>query len=143
MELIESHHLITFGQLAEVAGLNDMFDGRGDFTVFAPSESAWYSIDYELLEEAKRNPDLARRLLLFHSTAGPGSVGRIKTSTIKNNQVRVERLYTNYSYILLNRHRHSLFWTGREFIGWREWFETSSISEGFRSRRWNHRDSRH
>jgi uncharacterized surface protein with fasciclin (FAS1) repeats len=87
MELIQSRHLVTFAQLAQVAGLEDMLNGRGDFTLFVPSEAAWYTIDYELLEEAKQNPDLARRLLLFHATAGPGSLGRLLTSTITNNQV--------------------------------------------------------
>jgi len=83
MELAENRHLTTFTQLAQVAGLDEMFNGRGDFTVFAPSEAAWYTIDYELLEEAKHNPDLARRLLLFHANAGP----RIKTGTITNHRV--------------------------------------------------------
>jgi hypothetical protein len=40
-------------------------------------------MDEELLEEAKVNPDLARKILLFHATQG-----RIFSNTIKHNQVK-------------------------------------------------------
>ena len=42
MELAETRHLSTFAQLVRVAGLEDTLNSFGDYTIFAPSEAAWY-----------------------------------------------------------------------------------------------------
>jgi transforming growth factor-beta-induced protein len=82
LELAEAQHLTTFMQLITVAGLEDTFSAFGDYTIFAPSEAAFYSMDSEILNEAKQNPGFARKLLLYH-----GTQGRILSRNIKNNQV--------------------------------------------------------
>jgi uncharacterized surface protein with fasciclin (FAS1) repeats len=42
LELAEARHLTIFIQLARTAGLEEMLNGLGEFTFFAPSEAAWY-----------------------------------------------------------------------------------------------------
>ncbi|OXA51118.1 Transforming growth factor-beta-induced protein ig-h3 [Folsomia candida] len=81
LELAESRGMTTFVHLVRVAGLEDTFNTFGDYTLFAPSESAFLEMDGELLEEARRNSDLARSIILYHATQS-----RILSNTIKNNQ---------------------------------------------------------
>jgi len=42
LELAETRHLQTFVQLIRIAGLDDLLNDFGNYTLFAPSEEALY-----------------------------------------------------------------------------------------------------
>jgi hypothetical protein len=48
MQLAEQEQLFVFLQLVRSAGLEDAFENFGEYTVFAPSESAMYGKCLEL-----------------------------------------------------------------------------------------------
>lgn len=54
-------------------------------------------MDGELLEEARRNSDLARSIILYHATQS-----RILSNTIKNNQVQTQTIRLNNKFLVAN-----------------------------------------
>ncbi|ODM95792.1 Transforming growth factor-beta-induced protein ig-h3 [Orchesella cincta] len=81
LELAETRHLQTFVQLIRIAGLDDLLNDFGNYTLFAPSEEALYAIDKEILNSARTNRDLARKLVLYHALPG-----KIMSNSIIHNQ---------------------------------------------------------
>jgi uncharacterized surface protein with fasciclin (FAS1) repeats len=47
MQLAEQEQLFVFLQLVRSAGLEDTFENFGEYTVFAPSESALYGESFK------------------------------------------------------------------------------------------------
>ena len=66
------HELSTFVQLVELAGLQDIFICAGPFTLLAPSNSAFDSIDPEVIRELLHpsNSEKLQDLLLYHIVPG-------------------------------------------------------------------------
>lgn len=81
VELAESRNLVTFVELVKKAGLEETLSHTGDYTFFVPDEAAWYSLDSQVLNEARRDMDMAGQLVRFH-----GSYGRHLTNAITDNQ---------------------------------------------------------
>ncbi|KAK8729156.1 hypothetical protein OTU49_008657, partial [Cherax quadricarinatus] len=81
IELAESRHLYTFVDLVKKAGLEETLSHTGDYTFFVPDEAAWYALDSDVLNDARRDLDLAGQLVRFH-----GAYGRHLTNTITDNQ---------------------------------------------------------
>ncbi|PNF16145.1 hypothetical protein B7P43_G03285 [Cryptotermes secundus] len=82
MQLAEQEQLSVFLQLVRSAGLEDAFENFGEYTVFAPSESAMYALPPNQLQELKINKDKARNFVLYHAAQG-----RINSDQISDNQV--------------------------------------------------------
>ncbi|XP_050698779.1 transforming growth factor-beta-induced protein ig-h3-like [Eriocheir sinensis] len=81
LELAESRQLHTFVDLVKKAGLEETLTHTGDYTFFVPDEAAWYALDSQVLDEARRDLDLAGQLVRFH-----GAYGRHLTNAITDNQ---------------------------------------------------------
>ncbi|KAG0719010.1 Periostin [Chionoecetes opilio] len=81
LELAESRQLYTFVELVKKAGLEETLSHTGDYTFFVPDEAAWYALDSQVLEKARRDLDLAGQLVRFH-----GAYGRHLTNAITDNQ---------------------------------------------------------
>ncbi|CAG7785593.1 unnamed protein product [Allacma fusca] len=69
LELVDSRQLFIFAQLIRVAGLEDLFSNPADYTLFAPTEPALYTLEEEWLDEAKSSPELARKIFMKRTTA--------------------------------------------------------------------------
>ncbi|GFG32470.1 hypothetical protein Cfor_04311 [Coptotermes formosanus] len=82
VQLAEQAQLFVFLQLVRSAGLEEAFENFGEYTVFAPSESAMYALPPNQLQELKTNKDKARSFVLYHATQG-----RITSDQISDNQV--------------------------------------------------------
>uniref|UniRef100_A0A0P4VVG3 Transforming growth factor-beta-induced protein ig-h3 n=1 Tax=Scylla olivacea TaxID=85551 RepID=A0A0P4VVG3_SCYOL len=81
LELAESRQLYTFVELVKKAGLEETLSHTGDYTFFVPDEAAWYALDSQVLDKARRDLDLAGQLVRFH-----GAYGRHLTNAITDNQ---------------------------------------------------------
>jgi len=58
-------------------GLLGVLDGRGPFTVFAPSDKAWTRADDAVVSELMGDPEKLKRVLLYHVVAGNTSAADI------------------------------------------------------------------
>jgi uncharacterized surface protein with fasciclin (FAS1) repeats len=54
----------------DAAGLTSALEGVGPFTVFAPTDEAFASIDAEVLNDLIADPDLLARVLTYHVVSG-------------------------------------------------------------------------
>jgi transforming growth factor-beta-induced protein len=54
----------------DAAGLTSALEGVGPFTVFAPTDEAFASIDAEVLNDLLADPDLLARVLTYHVVSG-------------------------------------------------------------------------
>nr|CAD7597941.1 unnamed protein product [Timema genevievae] len=70
LQLAEQEKLYTFMQLVRTSGLDDALENFGEYTIFAPSEAAMHSLAPETLRTLRKNKDLARQFVLYHSTQG-------------------------------------------------------------------------
>ncbi len=52
--------------LLDAAGLVDVLNSEGEFTVFAPTNDAFEAVPAETLNALGENPDLLRTVLLYH-----------------------------------------------------------------------------
>ncbi|PSN42321.1 hypothetical protein C0J52_18223 [Blattella germanica] len=82
MQLAEQEHLYAFLQLVRTAGLDDAFENFGEYTVFAPSESAMFALPPAQLQEMRTNREKARKFVMYHATQG-----RINADHISDNRV--------------------------------------------------------
>lgn len=62
--------LNTFLHAVNVAGLADMYNGYGPFTVFAPTDAAFAALPAEVQNELWQNPNRMRQVLLYHTLQG-------------------------------------------------------------------------
>lgn len=72
----------------EAAGLTDTFDGRRQYTVFAPTDDAFVALLGDLgltAEELLADTDLLTAVLLYHVTPG----NRNSTAVVNSGQVRM------------------------------------------------------
>ncbi|KAF2368949.1 FAS1 domain [Trinorchestia longiramus] len=81
IELAESRQLFTFAELVRNAGLEETLSHTGDYTFFVPDENAWFELDPEVLQQARRDVEYAGLLIRFH-----GAYGRHLTNAITDNQ---------------------------------------------------------
>jgi uncharacterized surface protein with fasciclin (FAS1) repeats len=56
----------TLVELVKAAGLVDTLKGDGPFTVFAPTNDAFAKVPAAKLAELKSNPDMLKKVLLYH-----------------------------------------------------------------------------
>ncbi|KAJ8882685.1 hypothetical protein PR048_014497 [Dryococelus australis] len=82
LQLAEEERLFGFLQLVKLSGMEDTFENFGDYTMFAPSEAAMYSMPSERYEQLRSNKELARKFVMYHATQG-----RLNTDQIADNQV--------------------------------------------------------
>lgn len=82
LELAASERLTTFLELVKIGGLEDAFSKFGPYTIFIPSEAAFYSLPDGVLQDFKSSQEKAQAAILFHATQG-----RILTNKIKNDEL--------------------------------------------------------
>ena len=72
MGVVMSEHgnLNTFMELITVAGLEEYAAGKGNYTIVAPSDDAFWTMNGAELANLKTNPNEARRFVLYHSLHG-------------------------------------------------------------------------
>ncbi|MBM3979359.1 MAG: fasciclin domain-containing protein [Planctomycetes bacterium] len=56
--------------LVKEAGLVDVLKGKGEWTVFAPTDAAFKKIDKETLEKVKGDKELLKKILTAHAVKG-------------------------------------------------------------------------
>ena len=56
--------------LVKEAGLAETLSGKGEWTVFAPTDEAFKKIDKETLEKVKGDKELLKKVLLTHAVKG-------------------------------------------------------------------------
>ncbi|QJW95563.1 fasciclin domain-containing protein [Frigoriglobus tundricola] len=56
--------------LVKEAGLVDTLSGKGEWTVFAPTDAAFKKIDEETLKKVKGDKELLKKILLSHAVKG-------------------------------------------------------------------------
>jgi len=56
--------------LVKEAGLVDTLSGKGEWTLFAPTDAAFKKIDKETLEKVKGDKELIKKILLAHAVKG-------------------------------------------------------------------------
>jgi len=83
LELAQSEKLYTFLELVKIGGVEEAFAKFGEYTLFIPSEAAFYSLPTEVLQDMKSSQEKAQAAILYHATQG-----RILTNKIKDNEVR-------------------------------------------------------
>ncbi|XP_063241056.1 periostin-like isoform X2 [Bacillus rossius redtenbacheri] len=82
LQLAEQERLFGFLQVVKAAGMDDALENFGEYTLFAPSEAAMYSMPSERFEQLRSNKELARKFVMYHATQG-----RLNTDEIADNQV--------------------------------------------------------
>ncbi len=60
----------TLVSLVQEAGLADELSGAGPLTVFAPTDEAFAAVPEETLAQLQEDPELLRRVLLYHVVEG-------------------------------------------------------------------------
>lgn len=60
----------TFVKAIQVAGLANVLNSAGPYTVFAPTNSAFNKVDQASLNSLLNQPELLKRVLLYHVVAG-------------------------------------------------------------------------
>lgn len=81
-----SPDLSTLAKLVGDAGLSDILNGPGPFTVFAPSDEAFRAMPTALREALSHDKELLREVLSYHvlpgklmmKSAGPGNVPTVQ-----------------------------------------------------------------
>lgn len=63
--------------LVKEAGLADTLSGKGEWTVFAPTDAAFKKIDKETLEKVKADKELLKKILLTHAVKGTWGAGNV------------------------------------------------------------------
>ena len=86
-------------------GLLGVLDGRGPFTVFAPSDKAWTQADDAVVRELMRDSEKLKRVLLYHVVAGDTSAADILamgSGSIKSQQGSAISFDTRSGKVVLN-----------------------------------------
>lgn len=63
--------------LVKEAGLAETLSGKGEWTVFAPTDAAFKKIDKETLEKVKGDKELLKKILLTHAVKGTVPSGEV------------------------------------------------------------------
>ena len=63
--------------LVKEAGLAETLSGKGEWTVFAPTDAAFKKIDKETLEKVKGDKELLKKILLTHAVKGTWDAGAV------------------------------------------------------------------
>lgn len=73
--------LSTFSKLVQQAGLQDMLQGNGPVTVFAPSDEAFKALPAATLDKLAKDPAQLKAVLGYHLVPGLVKSGDIDGST--------------------------------------------------------------
>jgi uncharacterized surface protein with fasciclin (FAS1) repeats len=60
----------TLTAAVEAAGLAEVLDGDGPFTVFAPTDEAFAKLPEGTVESLLKNPEALKKVLMYHVVAG-------------------------------------------------------------------------
>ncbi|MCE9560176.1 MAG: fasciclin domain-containing protein [Armatimonadetes bacterium] len=60
----------TLVSLVKAAGLVDVLNGKGPFTVFAPTDAAFAKVPKELLAKLGKDKNLLKKVLTYHVVSG-------------------------------------------------------------------------
>ncbi|KZS06760.1 transforming growth factor-beta-induced protein ig-h3 [Daphnia magna] len=82
LELAESERLTTFMELVKIGGVEEAFSKFGAYTIFIPSEAAFYSLPEEVLQDMRSSQEKAQAAILYHATQG-----RLLTNKIKDSEI--------------------------------------------------------
>ncbi|AWM36164.1 Immunogenic protein MPT70 precursor [Gemmata obscuriglobus] len=63
--------------LVKEAGLAETLSGKGEWTVFAPTDEAFKKIDKETLAKVKGDKELLKKILLTHAVKGTWGSGEV------------------------------------------------------------------
>ncbi|MDY3562636.1 fasciclin domain-containing protein [Gemmata sp. JC673] len=63
--------------LVKEAGLAETLSGKGEWTVFAPTDAAFKKIDKETLDKVKGDKELLKKILLTHAVKGTWVAGEV------------------------------------------------------------------
>ena len=74
---VEAGQFKTLASLLTSAGLVETLQGDGPFTVFAPTDEAFKKVPAPVLEALGNDPDLLKRVLLYHVAAGKMEAGAV------------------------------------------------------------------
>lgn len=75
--------LSTFNGLLNQAGLSATLQGAGPFTVFAPSNEAFKSVNAKTMDDLAQHPDKLKSVLSYHVLSGKLAAADIKNSSAK------------------------------------------------------------
>ena len=79
-----SNQFDTLTSLLGTAGLVETLDGKGKFTVFAPTDAAFAKVPQSTLDTLGANPDQLKAVLLYHVAGGKLTARKVvKRSSIK------------------------------------------------------------
>ncbi|XP_046655629.1 periostin-like [Daphnia pulicaria] len=82
LELAESQRLTTFMELVKIGGVEEAFSKFGAYTIFIPSEAAFYSLPDAVLQDMRSSQEKAQAAILYHATQG-----RVLTNKIKDSEI--------------------------------------------------------
>lgn len=64
--IVESGEFITLTRALEVANMAKILNGKGPFTLFAPTDEAFEALGKDLVEEILDDPEMLDEVLLYH-----------------------------------------------------------------------------
>jgi uncharacterized surface protein with fasciclin (FAS1) repeats len=71
----------TLVKLVKAAGLAGTLSGKGPFTVFAPTDTAFAKVPKKTLKALVADKEALRRVLLYHVVAGKVTAAKVTTMT--------------------------------------------------------------
>ena len=96
----------TLQKALQAAGLVDTLEGKGPFTVFAPTDEAFSSLPKGALEQLLKNPEQLKSVLLYHVCGGrkPASevIGMASVKPLGGGQLRIRKSGTD---VMINESR--------------------------------------
>ncbi len=101
---LQDPDLKKFTEAANAAGIRDLFEGTGPFTVFAPSNAAFEKFGtYKLkqLEEPK-NHDTLIDLIMYHVLPGKYMASTLKTMDVKTTEGKEVHIVVENGEIRVN-----------------------------------------
>ena len=96
----------TLESLLQQAGLVETLQGRGPFTVFAPTDAAFERVPQSTLDALAQDPDQLRAVLLYHVAQGRRTARRVvNTRSIKTVNGKRVRVRVRGSRVSINNAR--------------------------------------
>ena len=102
--LDDAENFTTLKKAVEAAGLNEVLDGPGPFTVFAPTDAAFDKIPKETLEDWMKpeNKEQLKKVLLGHVAAGEWKSDAITPGKISSSSSQVLTVAVDGDKVMIN-----------------------------------------